>query len=77
MIISACRARDFTKAMPAADFRSTAMDDFHLVKRSEVGGGRFAGDWEWVLPGIARSIRKTEAPLSARRRPAKGPESLD
>lgn len=60
----------FTKAIPEGDLRSTAMEDLWRVKRSAVWGGRFD---ECVLFGIARSIRKTDAPLSARSRPAKGP----
>jgi len=52
-------------AIPEGDFKSTAMEDLWRVSRSVVGGGSGAVE--------ARSIRRTEAPLSARRRPAKGP----
>ena len=61
------------KSTPLGDFRSTAMDDLCLVRRSFVGGGRSEELVEWVRSGTARSIRRTEAPLSARRRPANGP----
>lgn len=54
--------------MPAGDFRSTAIEDLCRVRRSLVGGG-------FGLV-VLRSIRRTEAPLSARRRPAKGPVRL-
>jgi hypothetical protein len=53
------------KAIPEGDFRSTATEALCRVRRSAVGGG--------ALPAEARSMRRTEAPLSARRRPAKGP----
>ena len=53
---------------PEGDFRSTAMEALCRVKRSLVGGGLGEGE--------ARSMRRTEAPLSARRRPAKGPIDL-
>lgn len=53
------------KTMPEGDFRSTATEALCRVRRSAVGGG--------ALPAEARSMRRTEAPLSARRRPAKGP----
>jgi len=53
------------KDMPEGDFRSTATDALCRVRRSVVGGG-FGEE-------LARSMRRTEAPLSARRRPAKGP----
>ena len=52
------------------------MEDLWRVRRSLVGGGRELGEGEWVRLGIARSMRSTEAPLSARRSPAKGPERL-
>jgi len=52
-------------AMPEGDFRSTAIEDLCRVRRSAVG----ARLGEVVL----RSTRRTDAPLSARRRPAKGP----
>ena len=52
-------------AIPAGDFRSTATEALCRVRRSPVGGG--------ALPGEARSMRRTEAPLSAKRRPANGP----
>jgi hypothetical protein len=64
--------RDLTKATPEGDLRSTAIEDLCLVRRSFVGGGSLE-DEECVRLGTARSIRMTEAPLSARRRPAKGP----
>jgi hypothetical protein len=41
------------------------MEDLCRVRRSLVGGG--------FGEVVARSMRRTEAPLSARRRPAKGP----
>jgi hypothetical protein len=44
------------------------------VRRSLVGGGSLLDENECVEFGIARSMRRTEAPLSARRSPAKGPE---
>lgn len=55
--------------MPAADLMSTAMEDLCRVRRSEVGAG---GMGEWA-PGTARSMRRTEAPQSASKRPANGP----
>lgn len=60
--------------IPPADFTSTAMDDLRRVSRSAVAEGGSSAGWEWVRYGTARSIRRTEAPLSARRRPAKGAE---
>jgi hypothetical protein len=57
------------KAIPEGDFRSTVMEALCRVSRSEVGAGFGEGE--------ARSMRRTEAPLSARRRPAKGPVSLN
>jgi hypothetical protein len=57
--------RDFINEIPAGDFKSTAMEALWRVRRSLVGGG--------LEEVVARSIRRTEAPLSARRRPAKGP----
>lgn len=62
------------KAVPEGDFRSTAMEDLCRVRRSFVGGGSLEAEVEWVKFGIERSIRRTEAPLSARRSPANGPE---
>ena len=56
--------------MPAADLMSTAIDVLWRVRRSEVGGG---GVLVWA-PSTARSTRRTEAPQSASRRPANGPE---
>jgi hypothetical protein len=53
------------KDIPAGDFRSTAMEALLRVSRSEVGAG-FGEE-------VVRSMRRTEAPLSARRRPANGP----
>jgi hypothetical protein len=46
------------------------MEDLCRVRKSGVGGGI---EVEWVRSGIARSIRRTDAPLSASSRPAKGP----
>jgi hypothetical protein len=66
--------RDFTKLTPAPDLRSAAMEDLCRVRKSLVGGGSLLDDDECVKFGIARSMRRTEAPLSARRSPAKGPE---
>ena len=63
MTMSVVGRRALMNAIP--DFRSTAMEDLWRVRRSLVGGG--FGDV------VARSIRRTVAPLSARRRPAKGP----
>lgn len=76
MTTSAWGIKDFMSAIPEGDFRSTAMEDLCRVRRSFVGGGGFEGACVWVTLGIARSIRKTEAPLSASRRPAKGPGIL-
>jgi hypothetical protein len=50
------------------------MEDLCRVRKSLVGGGSLLDDDECVKFGIARSMRRTEAPLSARRSPAKGPE---
>lgn len=50
--------------MPAGDFKSTAMEDLCRVRASAVG----------EVPG--RSMRSTEAPASASRRPAKGPIAM-
>lgn len=58
-----------TRASPDGDFRSTAIEDLCRVRRSLVGGGD-----ECERLGFARSMRRTEAPLSARSKPAKGPE---
>ena len=62
---------DKIREMPAALLMSTAMDDLCRVRRSDVGGG---GLLVWA-PGTARSIRRTEAPQSASKRPANGPVS--
>lgn len=70
---SACGMRALIKETPDGDFRSTAMEDLCRVRRSPVGGGRLDALGVCVKFGIERSIRRTEAPLSARRRPAKGP----
>lgn len=64
-MMSAVFDSSLTSATPAGDFKSTAMEDLCRVSRSPVGGG--------VLPGTARSMRKTLAPASERSRPAKGP----
>lgn len=60
--------RDFTNWIPGGDFRSTAMEDLCRVRRSFVGVRERREEGETV-----RSRRRTEAPLSARRRPANGP----
>jgi hypothetical protein len=73
MTISVCGSRDFTKAIPEGDLRSTAMEALWRVRRSPVGGGSLVVSFEWVRFGIARSSLRTEAPLSASRRPANGP----
>jgi hypothetical protein len=49
------------------------MEALWRVRRSPVGGGSFVVSFEWVRFGIARSSLRTEAPLSASRRPANGP----
>lgn len=61
------------KVIPDGALRSTAIEDLCRVRRSVVGGGSSEDDVCERL-GIARSMRRTEAPLSASRRPAKGPE---
>lgn len=48
-------------AIPAGDFKSTAMEVLWRVRASGVA----------EVPG--RSMRRTDAPASASRRPAKGP----
>lgn len=53
------------KDMPEGDFKSTAIEALCRVSRSDVGAG--------LGEAVARSMRRTEAPLSARRRPANGP----
>lgn len=53
-------------ATPRGDFKSMGMEALCRVRRSEVGVG--LGD------GEERSMRRTSAPASARRRPAKGPD---
>ena len=55
--------------MPALDLMSTAIEDLWRVRRSEVGGGGLLV----CAPSTARSMRRTEAPQSASRRPANGP----
>lgn len=60
-----------SSAKPAGDLRFKAMEDLRRVSWSGVGGGG-AVLVLWA-EGWARSIRKTVAPKSARRRPAKGP----
>lgn len=47
------------KDIPADDLRSTAIEDLCRVRRSAVGGGI---EDVWVRLGIARSIRRTDAP---------------
>lgn len=64
--------RDFRRVMEEGDFRFRDMDVLWRVKKSEVGKGRGA-EGLWVELGIARSIRRTEAPESASSIPAKGP----
>jgi hypothetical protein len=73
MTMSVCEMRDLIKATPDEALRSTAIEDLCRVRRSVVGGGSLEDD-DCERLGIARSMRRTEAPLSARRRPAKGPE---
>lgn len=51
---------------PEGDLRSMGMEALCRVKRSGVGRGA-------EVPGVARSMRRTEAPASARSIPAKGP----
>lgn len=58
-------ARDLMRATPAGDLRSTTSED--LCRVSWSGTCRATG------PETARSMRRTEAPASERRRPAKGP----
>lgn len=58
---------DFSRVMEEGDFRFRAMEVLWRVRKSEVGEG------VWVELGIARSIRRTDAPESARSIPAKGP----
>lgn len=47
------------------------MEDLRRVSWSFVGGGGVV--WSLWAEGWARSIRRTVAPKSARRRPANGP----
>lgn len=63
--------RDLRRARPAGDLRFMAMELLRRVSWSLVGGGG-AALLLWA-EGWARSMRRTEAPKSARRRPAKGP----
>ena len=65
---------DFMKFTPLADFMSTAIEVLWRVRRSGVGAGGSSAACEWVRLGIARSMRSTAAPLSAKRSPAKGAE---
>ena len=53
--------RERKSCLEAWDLRSRAMEALSVVRRSEDG----------VVEG--RSMRRTEAPLLARRRPQKGP----
>lgn len=72
--MSVCGRRDLMRVRPEGDFRSMLMEDLYRVKRSVVGGGVGEEDGEeCVMLGMDRSTRNTEAPASARRRPAKGP----
>jgi hypothetical protein len=66
--------RDLIRARPAGDLRFMAMELLRRVSWSLVGGGGFVALSLWA-EGWARSMRRTEAPKSARRRPAKGPGS--
>jgi len=63
-------SRDLSRARPAGDLRFRAMEVLRRVSWSLVGGGVALSLW---AEGWARSMRRTEAPKSARRRPAKGP----
>jgi len=65
------------RAWPEGDLASMAMEVLCRVRRSGVGwgGGRVGElewEWEWEVEE-GRSTRRTVAPLSARRRPQKGP----
>jgi hypothetical protein len=69
MRISTLGIKERMREMPVGLLISTAIEDLWRVSRSEVGGG---GLLVWA-PGMARSMRRTEAPQSASRRPANGP----
>lgn len=68
--ISTLGIRERMREMPEGDLMSTAMEALCRVRRSEVGGG---GCEVWA-PGTARSMRRIEAPQSASKRPANGPD---
>jgi len=72
IITSAWETSFLMKSCPEGDFRSTAIEDLWRVRRSDAGWGNLE-NLVCVLLGTARSTRRTEAPLSARRSPAKGP----
>lgn len=69
MRMSTCGISVLIRARPAGDFRFTDMELLRLVSWSGVEGGGS----EVCAAGWARSMRRTVAPKSARRRPAKGP----
>jgi hypothetical protein len=63
--------RERISEIPEVDLRSTAMEDLWRVRRSGVEGGSVLVLWAL---GTARSTRRTEAPQSASKRPANGPD---
>lgn len=74
--MSVCWRRERRSAWEAGDLAFRAMEVLCRVRRSRVGGlvsGEEVGEWE---VGVGRSMRRTVAPWSARRRPQKGPVSL-